>query len=92
YTDETNGLTPEESYHLNQFDPELIKQDVEHANEVSDFVIVSAHWGEEHALEPNQRQKEYAELFADSGVDAVIGTHSHTIQPVEWVTGDSGNK
>jgi len=92
YTDETNGLTPEESYHLNQFDPELIKQDVEHANEVSDFVIVSAHWGEEHALEPNQRQKEYAELFADAGVDAVIGTHSHTIQPVEWVTGDSGNK
>jgi len=92
YTDKTNGLTPEEPYYLNQFDPELIKKDVERAQEVSDFVIVSTHWGEEHALEPNQRQKEYAELFADEGVDVVIGTHSHTIQPVEWVTGDSGNK
>lgn len=92
YTATTNGITPEEPYHLNMFDPELIEEDVKRAQGMSDFVIVSAHWGEEHALEPNEMQTDYAQLFADLGVDAVIGTHSHTIQPVEWVAGENGNE
>lgn len=92
YTATTNGQVAEEPYHVNLLDKELITQDVQKAQEISDFVVVSVHWGEEHALEPNDMQKEYAQLFADLEVDAVIGTHSHTIQPVEWVTGENGNE
>jgi len=92
YTYGTNGLVPDESYQLNYFDPDLITQDVARAQELSDFVIVSAHWGDEHAFEPNQMQYDYAQLFADLDVDVVVGNHSHTIQPIEWVTGADGNE
>ncbi len=92
YTYGTNGIEPDVSYRLNYFDEDLITQDIERAKEVSDFVIVSAHWGDEHMLEPNDFQKDYAQLFADLEVDAVIGTHPHVIQPVEWIEGKNGNQ
>lgn len=92
YTTTTNGIEPDYPYQVNYFDPELIKDDVKRAQEVSDFVIVAAHWGEEHDLVPNAEQEGYAQLFADLGVDVVIGNHSHTIQPVEWVEGQDGHE
>lgn len=92
YTYGTNGLAADTSYRVNYFDPDLITQDVERAKEVSDFVIVSAHWGDEHAFTPNAMQEDYAQLFADLEVDVVVGHHSHTIQPLEWITGEDGNE
>lgn len=92
YTYGTNGIEAEFPYLLNYFDKDLIKKDVKKAKDLSDIVIVSAHWGDEHSLEPNQMQKDYAQLFADLEVDLVVGTHSHTIQPVEWVSGGNGNE
>ena len=47
--------------------------------------MVSAHWGNENHHTPNKTQKKYAQLFANEGVDVVIGTHPHVIQPVKWV-------
>lgn len=91
YTYATNGLVPAEPYFVNYFDRDLITDDVARAQEMSDFIIVSAHWGDEHAFAPNAMQLEYAQLFADLGVDLVVGTHSHTIQPLEWLEGESGN-
>lgn len=92
YTYGTNGIPAEYPYLVNFFDRDLIKQDVERAKEVSDFVIVSAHWGDEHTFAPNAMQEEYAQLFADLEVDVVVGTHPHTIHPVEWLTGEEGNE
>ena len=56
----------------------------------SDVVIVSAHRGNENHHTPNKTQK-YAQLFADEGVDVVIGTHPHVIQPVKWVKSKRDN-
>ena len=53
---------------------------------------MSAHWGDENSFVPNSFQRHYAQLFADLGVDVVIGTHPHVIQPVEWVSGEMGNR
>lgn len=92
YTYGTNGINPEFPYLLNYFDPELITNDVQRAQEMSDFVIVAAHMGDEHSFTANQMQLEYAQLFADLGVDLVVGGHSHTIQPIEWITGENGNE
>ena len=92
YTYGTNGIEPDVSYRLNYFDEALITQDIERAKQISDFVIVSAHWGDEHMLEPNEFQKKYAQLFADLEVDAVIGTHPHVIQPIDWIEGKNGNQ
>ena len=90
YTYGTNGIPPDTPYRLNYFDADLISDDVARAKELSDFVVVAAHWGDEHAFYPNQMQLDYAQLFADLEVDVVLGSHSHTIQPIEWVTGESG--
>lgn len=88
----TNGIAPDYDYNVSYLDDDQIKSDVQKAKEISDVVIVSAHWGDENTFKPNDLQKHYAQLFADCGVDVVIGTHPHTIQPVKWIKGSSGNK
>ncbi|MPM20287.1 hypothetical protein SDC9_66716 [bioreactor metagenome] len=92
YTYGTNGIEPDTSYRVAYFDEEQIRQDVANAKTVSDVVIVSAHWGDENTQEVNEMQRTYAQLFADLGVDVVIGTHPHILQPIEWVTGTNQNQ
>ena len=81
-----------DAYGVSYFDEELIRSEVATAKEISDVILVSAHWGEENTFETNEFQEEYAQLFADLGVDVVLGTHPHTIQPIEWITGVNGNE
>ena len=92
YTYGTNGIEPPNPWSISYFDENQIRSDVARAKEISDVVIVSAHWGDEHAHVPNDFQTYYAQLFADLEVDLVIGTHTHSIEPVEWLTGVNGNK
>ncbi len=94
YTYGTNGLTKAASSeivvpYIN--DEDIIRQTAL-AKECADMVFVSVHWGEEGAFNPNAEQKRVAQLFADCGVDAIIGHHPHVIQPIEWLTGKDGNK
>ena len=91
YTYGTNGISPYADYAVAYLDPDKIKSDVEKAKAISDVIIVSAHWGNENQFEASSYQKDYARLFADLGVDVVIGTHPHVIQPVEWLKGTEGN-
>ena len=42
-------------------------------NEQSDVIIVACHWGKEDVSQISDLQKEYAQYFADLGVDVVIG-------------------
>lgn len=74
-------------YCINTFDKQHIQKDVQKAQENSDFIIVSCHWGEEYEKEANDFQKEYAQFLTDLGVDVIIGTHSHTLQEVQWLQG-----
>lgn len=92
YTYGTNGYEAPNDFAVPLFDENKIKEDVKRAKEVSDVVIVSAHWGVEGEAQVSAMQKSYAQLFADLGVDLVIGTHPHVIQPMEWVEGTKGNK
>lgn len=92
YTYGTNGVEAPSSYNVSYFDEDQITDEVQRAKEISDVVIVSAHWGDENTFAPNDFQEKYAQLFADLGVDLVIGTHPHTIQPIEWIEGKDGNQ
>jgi len=73
-------------------DESVIASQVSAAKEVADLVIVSVHWGDENTFTPNDTQKHYAKLFADCGVDVILGHHPHVIQPIEWIEGENGNK
>ncbi|MEG2706240.1 MAG: CapA family protein [Erysipelotrichaceae bacterium] len=92
YTYGTNGVSLPNDYCVALFDDARITSDVQAAKEVSDVVIVSAHWGDENMNQTSEMQKHYAQLFADLKVDVVIGTHPHVIQPIEWVKGTTGNE
>lgn len=58
----------------------------------ADVIIVSMHWGTENDLTPRASQKDYANHLASLGVDVIIGTHSHTLQPIEWIEGEGGHR
>ncbi len=94
-TEHTNGLklpaeTPLRFIRSDEY--ELMKQQVALARANSDFVVVSIHWGTENSNNTNDNQLELSQMFADWGVDLVLGHHSHTLQPMEWRTGQSGKR
>lgn len=43
------------------------------------------HWGVEYTHTPTEEQREIAQFLADQGVDVVIGSHPHVIQPIEHI-------
>lgn len=92
YNQYINNHKMPNSYCMNLFNDDVIKKDVKKAKGMSDFVIVSCHWGNEYSTKPDSFQKKYAQLFADLGADVILGTHTHTLEPVEWVEGKNGHK
>lgn len=94
YTYGLNGLPLPEGmpYAVNLMDKEQMAKDIAKAKELSDFVVVCPHWGTEYVLKASSYQKNYARFFLENGVDLVIGTHPHVIEPVEILRDDYGNE
>ena len=98
YTYGTNWFSNEsepkgiEGAYIPVYDEEKITRQVTNAKEISDFIIVTIHWGKEYKHKPNDEQKSYAQLMADLGVDVIIGHHPHVVENIEWLTGVNGNK
>ncbi|MGP5429904.1 CapA family protein [Enterococcus malodoratus] len=94
YTFGLNGIPlPEgKEYLVNLIDEEQIKQDMQELNKQSDVQIVSMHWGEEYQFVPDENQTQLAQLLSDAGVDVIVGGHPHVIQPMDYLTGESGNQ
>lgn len=64
---------------------ELIDQKLDALNAVSDVQIVAMHWGDEYQTSPNAEQIEVANYLNSKGVEVIIGTHPHVIEPVEII-------
>lgn len=92
YTYSTNGITCYSKTYIPYFEDDLIRRQVALAKQQADVVIVSAHWGNEDSYTPTTTQTYYAELFCELGVDAVIGMHSHCLQPMQWMEGANGHR
>lgn len=88
YTYGTNGIAmPKDMpYAVNMLSEETVAEDIRRAKELADFVIVCPHWGTEYRLTPDKNQKKWTDLFFTHGVDLVLGTHPHVIEPVELYT------
>ena len=52
-----------------------------------DYLFVTVHWGVEHTTELEDYQINDGHNMIDAGADAVIGMHSHCLQPVEYYNG-----
>ncbi len=84
YTYGTNGIEPRDGVVVDYIDRASIKADVEAARQAgAELVAVCIHWGDEYKLLPNKQQKHTADFLEAIGVDLVIGSHPHVIQPME---------
>ena len=92
YTLHTNMISKPASSPLviPYIDDALILSDLARAQEAGDFVIVSIHWGDENTQTPNAEQKRLASMIAENGADVILGHHSHTLQPIEWIETERG--
>lgn len=57
-----------------------------------DAVLVLVHWGNEYQATPTAEDRALARALVDAGALAVIGTHPHVLQPVEWLSRDDGTR
>lgn len=56
----------------------------------AEFIIVAMHWGGEYKDMPSSTQKKLAKTLCEAGVDIIMGSHSHCVQPIEMLTVDRG--
>ncbi|MDR2108176.1 MAG: CapA family protein [Coriobacteriales bacterium] len=94
YTYGLNGmeLPADEPWLVDLIDADKIAADVARLKEVSDVQIVSMHAGSEYVYQPNDEQLWLGQYLADLGVDVVVGTHPHVINPTTMLTGKDGNR
>ncbi|MDE5792614.1 MAG: CapA family protein, partial [Oscillospiraceae bacterium] len=95
YTEHTNGYSLPESSDLQIVytdNEELIKQQIQELSEQVDCVIVSAHWGIEDSHEVTDEVKALAQNMINWGADVIIGTGSHTLETMEYLTREDGSK
>lgn len=96
YTYGTNGIPiPEgKTYLVNLIDPSAIEADVRRAKESgADVVVASVHFGNEYQRQPSPEQRQLAEQVAAMGVDIILGSHTHVLQPAETlITGSTGGE
>ncbi len=49
-----------------------------------DITIALVHWGSEYNHQISSTQKKITQIMQEEGVDAIIGTHSHYVQEMEF--------
>lgn len=62
-----------------------VKKDIEAVRDKVDFLIVCMHAGVEYMPEESEYQDDMAQFLADNGVNLVIGTHPHVIEPARYI-------
>ncbi len=62
------------------------------ARELADIVMVSMHWGYEDWFKPSDLQKKQVEIMVNNGVDVIIGTHPHVLEPMMWKDRPDGGR
>jgi poly-gamma-glutamate capsule biosynthesis protein CapA/YwtB (metallophosphatase superfamily) len=82
-----SAVATEERSGVTDFSEEKMKEDIERAKNLVDFLVVTFHYGDEYQKEPNEKQKKWSRAAIDYGADLVIGHHPHVTQPVENYNG-----
>lgn len=89
FTYGTNGISvpTDKSYCVNLIDDDFILKQIELAKkENPDLICASMHWGVEYQTKQNTEQERLADLLFKNGVDIILGSHPHVLQPMEKKT------
>ncbi len=97
---ELNGNKIPEDMNLNTFSYNKLDNGLEEMkvlveemkNEGAEFIVFGMHWGVEYKTEPSKYQVKIAEALNEYGVDLILGSNPHVVQPIEEIEGEDGNK
>ena len=68
-------------------DRDRVASAIAEARTTARFVLCLMHWGDENTPRVTERQRELARWLIDHDVDAVVGCHSHCLQPLDFYHG-----
>ncbi|MEG0423425.1 MAG: CapA family protein [Erysipelotrichaceae bacterium] len=94
YTYGTNGIIEPQGkeYLINNTDKQALKKAIKDLKQAKcDVILASMHWGSEYQFTADATQKELAQFLSDEGVNVIIGSHPHVIQPIDYLKGKNGN-
>jgi poly-gamma-glutamate capsule biosynthesis protein CapA/YwtB (metallophosphatase superfamily) len=60
---------------------------IANARSRANFVVCMVHWGIENSKNVTDEQRELARWLIDRGVDLVVGSHPHCVQPLDFYHG-----
>ena len=85
YKGEVRSNAPGMLYYTDHSD--LIEQAIKEARLNHDVVVAYVHWGKEYENTVNENQHKISKKLAEWGVDLVVGSHPHVLQPI-YTVGD----
>jgi poly-gamma-glutamate capsule biosynthesis protein CapA/YwtB (metallophosphatase superfamily) len=68
----------------NGYDAASTESAITAIKKVSDIVIVLVHWGEEGSFCPRPAEISSARKWQSLGADIIVGSHTHTLQPIRF--------
>lgn len=84
YTYSTNGIPIPKGVVVNPIDTNLMAQHLRSIDRSEcDCVVALMHWGNEYERKPHPTQIKTKEFLHRHGVDLILGSHPHVIQPYE---------
>lgn len=88
---EANDLIASFSYdRLNKFYSEARTVIADMKAQGAEYIVFYIHWGNEYQTSINSWQKNIAQQLANLGVDMIIGSHPHVVQPADIIYSDDG--
>ena len=89
--EEANGLINSFSYdRIDEFYTESSDMISEMKSGGADYIVFYMHWGNEYKLTPDTWQKTIAQKLSNLGVNMIIGSHPHVIEPLELIRSEDG--
>lgn len=88
YTYGTNGITvpKDKKFCINLIDKDFMLKQINQAKEEgAELIVVSMHWGIEYQTTENVEQDKLAEFLIKNGVDIILGSHPHVLQPMKML-------
>ena len=94
YTAETNGIPvpADHRFAVNILDPKTVGRDVKTARaRGAELVIAILHYGNEYMRVPSDLQVKVSDELLAEGVDAIVGSHPHVVEPIARVEEPGGS-
>lgn len=80
----TNNIPVPDKYAVDLNSHTRIRTEIAEAREQgAELIVYHIHWGKEYTEYPSQKQMDTYRVLTEEGVDVIIGSHPHRLQPME---------